>query len=90
MQITAACAVAAAVAWVIGYVASVLLMIAIVALVLRQGWAVLLCLVGILAFGHQDSRLPPDYREIVAGTVSLLMLAIFAAIQAQLRRRHQG
>lgn len=86
MAVVAACAMTAALGWAIGYMATVLLMIAIVALALRQGWAVILCLMGILVVSRDGSQLSTEYRELVAVTLSLVMLATFAAIQVQLRQ----
>ncbi|MBI1247622.1 hypothetical protein GC197_07205 [bacterium] len=86
MQLTADCAIAAALAWQIGYVACFLLMTASFALTFRQGLVAILIMAG-LVFGVSTG--PLSNAEASPGwalCVSLAALFFFALVRIVTRK----
>lgn len=87
MELTAACAVAASLAWLIGPVASFVLMLATGGIVMRQGWVVLVAMV--ILCGIAGTSYAERFRngEIFGVGLSLLFIGLFAWYRVAVRKR---
>lgn len=87
MELTAACAVAASMSWMIGPLASVVLMLAAFGIVLKQGLVVLLSAMALCGLAGVHFIQQTHRGDYVAVVVSLVFIAAFAWYRATVRRR---
>ena len=87
MELTTACAVASSLAWLIGPVASFILMLATCGIVLRQGWAVLFAMVALFAVAGAAHSERIDAEVLIGMGASLLFIGLFAWYRVAVRKR---
>ncbi|PQO28324.1 hypothetical protein C5Y97_25875 [Blastopirellula marina] len=87
MELTAACAVSASLAWWIGPVASFVLMLASCGIVLRQGWAVLVAMTLLCAIAGANYAGRIHRGDFLGVGLSMVFIGLFAWYRVALRKR---
>ena len=85
MQLTADCAIAASLGWLIGYVASVLLMIASIALTFRQGLVAIIVMAGLVLGVYAGPLSKSEASRELALAISFGALFLFALVRVLIR-----